>query len=664
LSAPEIGQSILHYRVLRKLGQGGMGSVYLAEDTKLNRKVALKFLPTDMLSDQERLKRFEREAKTVAALNHPNIVTIYSVEEEAGIPFIAMEMVEGQVLSEIIPAAGLTLEKFFGIAIPMTDAVAAAHEKGITHRDLKPGNIMVNEEQRVKVLDFGLAKLLQGSQVSDGSGLATETLTQTGSALGTVTYMAPEQLKGKPPDQRADIFSLGIVLYQMVSGQRPFHGETSAEIISSILRDAPPPVTDLKIELPSHLGRIIKRCLEKNPSHRYQTAGELRNDLEELKREIDSGRVFEEDAKTKVLKVQRRSRRKTAIVGGLIGVLALIAAFFAFRGTLGPESVVESQIEPPTRSGEDRVVAVLPFDSIGIEKSELFADSLNEELTTRLTSLNGLNVVSRASAIRQASPDSTTREIGERLNAEYVVVGSVRWGDGDQPVETVRTTLQVIRVEDDIQVWSDSYDRQLYDDMAVQSEIAQHVVRAVGSTVLGLTEWDLPPPPKAVEAPELSAEAPPQPARPTQAAVSAPVSTSESAQTPPEPAESPAVRVEETPIEAESDGGQTGGAAVTISIELTTFAPEGILTVYADDQQILSESFRFEVKKGAFGRRKAAGTISAQREVPATTETIRAYLVVGDDTKLITLEPDFGTTDLTRLEILLNKRGELEAHIQ
>jgi serine/threonine protein kinase len=569
-----------------------------------------------MLSDEERLKRFEREAKTVAALNHPNIVTIYSVEEEGGVPFIAMEMVDGHVLSQIIPAAGLTLDRFFEIAIPMTDAVAAAHEKGITHRDLKPGNIMVNEEQRVKVLDFGLAKLLHGSQVSDATGRATQTLTQTGSALGTVTYMAPEQLKGKPPDQRADIFSLGIVLYQMISGQRPFHGETSAEIISSILRDAPPPVTDLKIELPSHLGRIVKRCLEKNPSHRYQTASELRNDLEELKREIDSGRVFEEDAKTKVLKVRRR------------------------------------------------VVAVLPFDSVGTEESDLFADSLNEELTTRLTSLEGLNVVSRASAIRQASPDSTTRDIGERLNAEYVVVGSVRWGDADQPVETVRTTLQVIRVEDDIQVWSDSYDRQLYDDMEVQSEIAQHVVRAVGSTILGMTEWDLPPPPTPVEAPEVSAEAPPQPARQTPAAGSTLAPTPEPVETPPEPADSPEVKVEETPIGADSDDSRAAGAAVTISIELTTFAPEGILTVYAGDQQILSESFRFEVKKGAFGRRKAAGTISAQREVPATTKTIRVYLVIGGDTKLITLEPDFGTTDLRRLEILFNKRGELEAQIQ
>ena len=344
MTEPEIGQQILHYRVLSKLGEGGMGAVYMAEDTKLNRKVALKFLPAEMIADPERLKRFEREAQTVAALNHPNIVTIYSVEEHQGVPFIAMELVEGRSLAELIPPEGLKLEGIFNLAIPIADAVSAAHERGISHRDLKPGNIMVSSDGRVKVLDFGLAKLFQETGSADAMTLSTQTLTKTGHALGTVTYMAPEQLKGKSPDQRADIFSLGIVLYQMASGKRPFQGETSAEIISSILRDAPPPVTDLKIELPSHLGRIVKRCLEKNPNHRYQTAAELRSELEVLKREIDSGSVFEEDARTRAISVRRASRRTLGIAAALGALAVVIVLGVVLMSILGGE---EEPTEPP-----------------------------------------------------------------------------------------------------------------------------------------------------------------------------------------------------------------------------------------------------------------------------------------------------------------------------
>jgi len=655
---PEIGKRILHYRVTAKLGQGGMGAVYLAEDTKLNRKVALKFLPAEMIADPERLKRFEREAQTVAALNHPNIVTIYSVEEVEGVPFIAMELVEGKSLTELIPSEGLKLEVIFDLAIPMADAVSAAHERGISHRDLKPGNIMVGGDGRVKVLDFGLAKLLQDSVAPDATSLSTQTLTKTGHALGTVTYMAPEQLKGKSPDQRADIFSLGIVLYQMASGQRPFQGETSAEVISSILRDAPPPVTDLKIELPSHLGRIVKRCLEKNPNHRYQTAAELRNELEELKREVESGTVFEEDAKTRAIKTHRSSRRTlgiAALIGGAAIVVALVALLASFLG--------KAQDDQESLAGEApiKTIAVLPFSNVGDTADPTFSDGLNEELGRLLTSLPDLQVVSRATARQQIMPEATTQEIGEALGADYLVLGSVRWGDMADETATARATLQVIRVEDDIQVWSDSYDRQLVDELAVQTEIAQHAVRAVGASVLGLATDQLPPEPKIEEPVEVAEETPtpvrkPKPA-PQQRAPTRPSTP------PPRPTESRVTKIDEAPASPEIQAAPA--PSVMLDIELTTFEPEGVLTIYADDVQILSEDLRFEgQRKGILGRKKAAGTFFSRQSVPADTRSLRVYMLVGNDTKLVTLEPTLEGLTTQRLMVSLTRKGVLEASLE
>ena len=664
MAAPEIGQQILHYRILHKLGEGGMGAVYLAEDTKLNRKVALKFLPAEMISDPERLKRFEREAKTVAALNHPNIVTIYSVEEQNGVPFIAMELVDGKSLTELIPEQGQTLDRIFELAIPIADAVSAAHEKGITHRDLKPGNIMVGSDGRVKVLDFGLAKLMEDPKDQGATSLSTQTLTKTGSALGTVTYMAPEQLKGKAPDQRADIFSLGIVLYQMASGQRPFRGETSAEVISSILRDAPPPVTELKLELPSHLGRIVKRCLEKNPNRRYQTAAELRNELEELKNEIDSGTVFEEEARTKAVAVQQEnkwSRTKVAAIGAGLLLVATVALIL---------SIIRSADDAPdTALLEDspKTLAVLPFSSTGESAATAFAEGLNEELASLLTDLPDIQVVSRATARQQFSPEITTRQIGESLGADFLMLGSVRWSDSEDEAHSTRTTLEVIRVEDDIQVWSNSYDREVVDDLAVQTDIAHQAVRDVGLSVLGLAEHQLPSEPESVAIEQIAAEAPPPRQQTTARAPPpepTPTSTKSSAASNDRP-ESVVVKIEDEPDPATPAETAAVEAMVALQVELATFEPQGVLTIYADDQQVLREDFEFEGRKrNPLGRRRVAGNLSVRQDIPAATRSLRVYLLLGNETKLVTLDTDLTGAENHTLEIELTRKGLLQAALK
>src|SRR5262245_43123291 len=283
-----------------------MGAVFLAEDTSLSRRIALKVLPPEMASNAERLERFRREAKAVAALNHPHIVTIHSVEHEGGTHFLTMELVEGDSLDRSIPPTGLPLARVFDIGIALADALAAAHEKGIIHRDVKPANVMVLKDGRVKVLDFGLAKLAQedagggpgagGPGVSDAAtGLAARdnSLTTPGLVVGTVPYMSPEQVNGQTVDERSDIFSLGVVLYEMATGRRPFAGNTSAQTISSILRDAPRPVTEARQDAPRHLGRIIDHCLQKDAEARFQTAKDVRNELRALRKEVESGASVE-----------------------------------------------------------------------------------------------------------------------------------------------------------------------------------------------------------------------------------------------------------------------------------------------------------------------------------------------------------------------------------
>ena len=343
-----IGKTLNHFKVLDRLGKGGMGEVYVAEDCKLKRKIALKVLPEEVARDPARLDRFQREAESIAALNHPNIVTIYSIEEADGIRFLTMELVVGETLTQMIPSNGIDVESFLRFGTPVAEALSAAHEKGIIHRDLKPGNIMVSHEGRIKVLDFGLAKLIRDDSDPDSSRMETHAQTEDGIVLGTMPYMSPEQIQGKRLDHRSDIFSLGIIFYEMITGRRPFHGDTSAELISSIMRDTPGPVGDLKPGTPEHLERIIRRCLMKDPRDRYQTARDVYNELRDL------------------------------------------------TTTSGPSTRPASS----SASGE-MWIAVLPFQHPAADPEiESFADGLTQDITAALSQFSYLSVIARDSTQR------------------------------------------------------------------------------------------------------------------------------------------------------------------------------------------------------------------------------------------------------------------------
>ncbi|HSA91653.1 MAG TPA: serine/threonine-protein kinase, partial [Terriglobales bacterium] len=323
------------------LGAGGMGEVYRATDTKLGRDVAIKVLPADMAQDPERLARFQREARTIAALNHPHIVTIFSVEEADGIHFLTMELVEGLSLDRLIPEGGFPVERIIELTGALAAALAAAHEKGIVHRDLKPANVMVTNEGSVKVLDFGLAKEQHAANPTDAT-LTSAGDTAAGVVLGTVPYMSPEQISGRPVDHRTDIFSLGVVLHEMATGKRPFEGGSSAELASAILRDVPAPVTDVRANLPGDLARIIRRCLEKDPRHRMQTARDVANEFRDL------------------------ARQASQAVPAAAPAAADVATISGFGGR--------------------PAIAVLPFDNLsGDPEQEYFADGLAEDLITRLS---------------------------------------------------------------------------------------------------------------------------------------------------------------------------------------------------------------------------------------------------------------------------------------
>jgi serine/threonine protein kinase len=321
------GDKLAHYEITGPLGKGGMGEVYRAHDSKLGRDVAIKILPAALAGDSERLLRFEREAKVVAGLNHPHIVTLFSVEREDDQHYITMELVEGRTLSTLIPKDGLSFDQMLEYGIAMADAVASAHRQGITHRDLKPDNIMINDEGRLKVLDFGLAKLQDDERPfaqQETIAAAAQPMTAEGKILGTPAYMSPEQAEGKPADNRSDIFALGILLYEMATGIRPFSGDTPMSTITAVLRDTPSSVTSLNQRLPRHLGRIVKRCLEKDPDRRYQTALDVKNELEGLREEVASGE-FELPGSVRISHGGGRGQR-----GLLIGLAIVTIAAVAF----------------------------------------------------------------------------------------------------------------------------------------------------------------------------------------------------------------------------------------------------------------------------------------------------------------------------------------------
>jgi Tol biopolymer transport system component len=335
-----VGARLGHYRILAPLGAGGMGEVWLAEDATLKRKVALKVLPAAMADDPDRLARFQREAETVAALSHPNIVTIYSVERDGDVRFLTMELVEGQSLDQLIPPTGMALTEVLDTGVALADALVASHDKGVVHRDVKPANVMLTKDRRVKVLDFGLAKLRE--QLELGAKTTTAQITGEGRVLGTVAYMSPEQAEAKPVDARSDLFSLGIVLFEMATGERPFQGDSTLSILSAILRDTPKSVTELRADLPPELARIIRQCLKKDPEERYQTAKDVRNQLRALKSDLDSGQIKGGEAITQPAVGPKSRRRWTTVGAGAMAVIALATVLvwrfrpFVFGGPARP----------------------------------------------------------------------------------------------------------------------------------------------------------------------------------------------------------------------------------------------------------------------------------------------------------------------------------------
>ena len=486
-----IGEMLSRYKITGMLGEGGMGVVYRAEDSELGREGALKLLPAEMADNPKRLERFRREAKAVAALNHPNIVTIHSIESVEATHFLTMELVGGESLDHIVPPGGLPLAKVFEIAIPLADALSTAHERGIVHRDFKPGNVMVTAENRVKILDFGLAKLVEDPDGETGDPALTAVpteLTAEGMVMGTAPYMSPEQVEGRAMDHRTDIFSFGIVLYEMATGRRPFAGDTSAALVSSILRDSPPTVTEINEMLPRHLARIIQHCLEKDPETRYQSAKDVRNELKSLRREVDSGVATTGSGATPISAAPKPSGAKKYGVLAAVGLAAIVilaAGWWLGRGSERPSSVENQEgavlgaNAAVVARGEMPSVAVLPFTNLSADpENEYFTDGLTEELINSLANVEGLLVPARTSVYALKETNLDIQEIGRRLGVDNILEGSVRKA-GNQ----LRISAQLIKVADGFNLWSETYDREFSDVFVIQDEIAGNIVEALQLTL-------------------------------------------------------------------------------------------------------------------------------------------------------------------------------------
>lgn len=472
-----IGQTFSHYRVVKKIGGGGMGIVYEAEDARLGRHVALKFLPDEVGNDGDSLDRFQREARAASALNHPNICTIYDIGEHEGRPFIVMELMKGQNLKELIGQKPLDPGRAVELAAQVTDALDAAHSQGILHRDIKPANIFVTERGQAKLLDFGLAKLTPLGKQSDLADSEKPTaaiapqLTQTGATMGTVAYMSPEQIRGESLDAGSDIFSLGVVLYEMATGRQPFEGKTPGVVIDGILNKVPAAPRDLAPETPDAFDRIIRKSLEKDRARRYRAAKELLTDLQFLT--TRSGETPALSDSGSVAKV-KGSRRWIAIAASVV-FLAALGFWFSRSGSSPPQS------EPGAAASEagDASVAVLPFVTLSAdEENEYFTDGLTDELIHALSKIEGLRVPSRTSVFAFKGKNLDIQEIGETLGVANVLEGSVR-KSGDR----LRISAQLVKVDDGFQLWSETYDREMQDVFAIQEGIAQNIVEALEVTL-------------------------------------------------------------------------------------------------------------------------------------------------------------------------------------